>query len=83
MVIRPTGWGILLASLLNPLQVGNLPAQYRYFGFKLSYRAETDLRNRLFEHLQRLVDDLRTLSRSKNIPAALAKAAKDRINRRK
>jgi ATP-binding cassette subfamily B protein len=26
----------------------------RYFGFKLSYRAETDLRNRMFEHLQRL-----------------------------
>jgi ATP-binding cassette subfamily B protein len=26
----------------------------RYFGFKLSYRAETDLRNRMFEHIQGL-----------------------------
>ena len=26
----------------------------RYFGFMLSYRAETALRNRIFEHLQRL-----------------------------
>jgi len=26
----------------------------RYFGFKLSYRAEADLRNRMFEHIQRL-----------------------------
>jgi ATP-binding cassette subfamily B protein len=26
----------------------------RYFGFRLSYRAETDLRHRMFEHTQRL-----------------------------
>ncbi|MEZ5176480.1 MAG: ABC transporter ATP-binding protein [Acidimicrobiia bacterium] len=26
----------------------------RYFGFKLSYRAEADLRNRIFSHVQRL-----------------------------
>ena len=26
----------------------------RYYGFRLSYRAETDLRNRMFEHIQRL-----------------------------
>jgi len=25
----------------------------RYYGFKLSYRVETDLRNRMFEHIQR------------------------------
>jgi ATP-binding cassette subfamily B protein len=26
----------------------------RYYGFRLSYRAETDLRNRMFEHIQRM-----------------------------
>ena len=26
----------------------------RYFGFKFSYRAEADLRNRIFTHIQRL-----------------------------
>lgn len=26
----------------------------RYFGFRVSYRAEADLRNRMFEHIQRL-----------------------------
>jgi len=26
----------------------------RYYGFRLSYRAEADLRNRMFEHIQRL-----------------------------
>jgi ATP-binding cassette subfamily B protein len=26
----------------------------RYFGFRVSYRAETDLRNRMFRHIQRL-----------------------------
>lgn len=26
----------------------------RYFGFRVSYRAEADLRNRMFEHMQRL-----------------------------
>jgi len=29
-------------------------AARRYFGFRLSYRAEADLRNRMFEHIQRL-----------------------------
>lgn len=41
---------ILAAGLLKALGIGGR----RFFAFSLSYRAETDLRNRLFEHLQRL-----------------------------
>ncbi len=50
-------------SLLFPLVVALVGAGLmralgiagrRYFAFALSYRAETDLRNRMFEHIQRL-----------------------------
>ncbi len=40
---------LLIAGLLKALAVGGR----RYFAFRLSYRAETDLRNRIFEHTQR------------------------------
>jgi ATP-binding cassette subfamily B protein len=43
------GW-LIVAGLAQGVGIG----VRRYFGFKLSYRAETDLRNRMFEHLQRL-----------------------------
>ena len=43
--------GLLLAvGLIKALGVGGR----RWFAFRLSYRAETDLRNRIFEHVQRL-----------------------------
>ena len=41
---------LILAGLAQGVGIGIR----RYFGFALSYRAETDLRNRMFEHLQRL-----------------------------
>ncbi|MCB2223109.1 MAG: ABC transporter ATP-binding protein/permease [Actinobacteria bacterium] len=41
---------VLGAGLLLGVGIG----VRRYFGFKLSYRAEADLRNRMFEHIQRL-----------------------------
>lgn len=43
--------GLLLgAGVLLGLGIG----VRRYFGFRVSYRAETDLRNRMFAHVQRL-----------------------------
>ena len=51
------------ASLLWPILIGLVVAGAiqavgiglrRYFGFKLSYRAEADIRNRLFTHIQRM-----------------------------
>ena len=43
--------GLLLAvGFVKALGVGGR----RWFAFRLSYRAETDLRNRIFEHVQRL-----------------------------
>jgi ATP-binding cassette subfamily B protein len=45
-----------LAALLvffGLLQAFGIAAR-RYYGFRLSYRAEADLRNRMFEHIQRL-----------------------------
>lgn len=41
---------LILAGLMQGVGIG----VRRYFGFSLSYRAETDLRNRMFEHVQRL-----------------------------
>ena len=41
---------VLLAGFARALGIGGR----RYFAFRLSYRAETDLRNRIFEHIQRL-----------------------------
>lgn len=41
---------IVVAGFLKALGIGGR----RFFAFSFSYRAETDLRNRLFEHLQRL-----------------------------
>ncbi len=48
-IVPLVGW-LVLAGAVQGLGIGIR----RYFGFKLSYRAETDLRNRIFEHLQRL-----------------------------
>ncbi len=41
---------LALAGLLQAIGIG----ARRYFGFRLSYRAEADLRNRMFVHMQRL-----------------------------
>jgi ATP-binding cassette subfamily B protein len=41
---------LVLAGALQAVGIG----MRRYFGFNLSYRAEADLRNRLFAHMQRL-----------------------------
>lgn len=41
---------VVAAGVLKALGIGGR----RFFAFSLSYRAETDLRNRIFEHLQRL-----------------------------
>ncbi len=48
--IAPLVGLLILAGLVQGVGIG----VRRYFGFALSYRAETDLRNRMFEHLQRL-----------------------------
>ncbi|MDH3296435.1 MAG: ABC transporter ATP-binding protein, partial [Acidimicrobiia bacterium] len=40
---------LVMAGFIKALGVGGR----RYFAFLLSYRAETDLRNRIFEHMQR------------------------------
>jgi len=45
LVMLVVGTGVLLG-----LGIG----VRRYYGFRLSYRAEADLRNRMFEHIQRL-----------------------------
>ena len=42
-----------LLVLLGFLQALGIGAR-RYYGFRMSYRAEADLRNRMFEHIQRL-----------------------------
>lgn len=41
---------VVLAGAFKAIGIGGR----RFFAFSLSYRAETDLRNRIFEHLQRL-----------------------------
>ena len=41
---------LVVAGVLQAVGIG----MRRYFGFKLSYRAEADLRNRMFAHMQRL-----------------------------
>lgn len=41
---------LIFAGLVQGVGIG----LRRYYGFKLSYRAEVDLRNRMFEHVQRL-----------------------------
>lgn len=43
------GW-LIFAGFVQGVGIG----LRRYFGFKLSYRGEVDLRNRMFEHVQRL-----------------------------
>ena len=43
--------GLLIAAgVIQAVGIG----MRRYFGFKLSYRAEADIRNRLFTHIQRM-----------------------------
>jgi ATP-binding cassette subfamily B protein len=41
---------LVVAGVLQAIGI----AMRRYFGFRLSYRAEADLRNRMFTHIQRL-----------------------------
>ncbi|NIA26237.1 MAG: ATP-binding cassette domain-containing protein [Gammaproteobacteria bacterium] len=49
-LLVPLFWLIVAVGFLKALGIGGR----RFFAFSLSYRAETDLRNRLFEHVQRL-----------------------------
>lgn len=49
-LIWPILGGLLLAGAIQAIGIG----MRRYFGFKLSYRAEADIRNRLFTHIQRM-----------------------------
>ncbi len=49
-LLLPLVGAVLAAGVIKALGVGGR----RYFAFLLSYRAETDLRNRIFEHIQRL-----------------------------
>lgn len=46
--------GLVLLLLGAGVLLGFGIGARRYFGFRLSYRAETDLRNRMFEHIQRM-----------------------------
>ena len=41
---------LAVAGVVQALGIG----ARRYYGFRLSYRADADLRNRMFEHIQRL-----------------------------
>ena len=47
-------WPILVGLLVTGAVLALGIGIRRYFGFKLSYRAEADLRNRLFTHIQRM-----------------------------
>jgi ATP-binding cassette subfamily B protein len=49
-VIWPILIGLIVAGAIQAVGIG----LRRYFGFKLSYRAEADIRNRLFTHIQRM-----------------------------
>ena len=49
-LIWPLLGGMLIAGAIQAVGV----ALRRYFGFKLSYRAEADIRNRIFTHIQRM-----------------------------
>jgi ATP-binding cassette subfamily B protein len=49
-VIWPLLIGMAVAGAIQGVGV----ALRRYFGFKLSYRAEADIRNRIFTHIQRM-----------------------------
>ncbi len=46
-------WLVVVLVVLGALQAIGIGTR-RYFGFRFSYRAEADLRNRMFEHMQRL-----------------------------
>lgn len=48
--IWPILGALLVAGSIQAVGIGIR----RYFGFKLSYRAEADIRNRLFTHIQRM-----------------------------
>jgi ATP-binding cassette subfamily B protein len=49
-LLVPLVTALLVAGLLQAIGIG----ARRYYGFRLSYRAEADLRNRMFVHMQRL-----------------------------
>jgi ATP-binding cassette subfamily B protein len=49
-LIWPILVGLILVAIIEAVGIG----MRRYFGFKLSYRAEADIRNRLFTHIQRM-----------------------------
>jgi len=49
-MIWPILAGLIVAGGIQAIGIG----ARRYYGFKLSYRAEADIRNRLFTHIQRM-----------------------------
>jgi ATP-binding cassette subfamily B protein len=49
-LIWPILIGMVVAGAIQAVGI----ALRRYFGFKLSYRAEADIRNRIFTHIQRM-----------------------------
>ncbi len=49
-VVWPLLAGMLIAGTVQAVGI----SMRRYFGFKLSYRAEADVRNRIFAHIQRM-----------------------------
>jgi ATP-binding cassette subfamily B protein len=48
--LGPLFIGLIIAGVIQAIGI----AIRRYFGFKLSYRAEADIRNRIFTHIQRM-----------------------------
>ncbi len=48
--LGPLIWLVVAAGTMRAASIG----WRRFFGFMLAYRAETQLRNRIFEHMQRL-----------------------------
>lgn len=49
-IVWPVLVGMLVAGSIQAVGI----SMRRYFGFKLSYRAEADVRNRIFAHIQRM-----------------------------
>jgi ATP-binding cassette subfamily B protein len=48
--LGPLFVGLMIAGVIQAIGI----AIRRFFGFKLSYRAEADIRNRIFTHIQRM-----------------------------
>ena len=58
VAVDDADWSMVVPILVLLVVAGAIQAVgiglRRYFGFKLSYRAEADIRNRLFTHIQRM-----------------------------